>query len=58
MRHRIAEIIRIDIGHREPIIEEGHVEFAIFQNARDALVVIRRQKITHGSGVAPGTGQV
>ena len=55
MRHGIAEIIRIDVGHREPIIKEGHVEFAIFQNARDALVVIRRQKIAHGSGVTPGT---
>ena len=58
MRHRIAEIIRINVGHRESIIEEGHVEFAIFQNARDALVVIRRQKITHGSRMPPGTGQV
>ena len=46
------------IGHREAIIEEGHVKFAGFQNATDLLVIIRRYRVVARSRVTPGTWKI
>ena len=41
----VGMIIAVAVRHRQPIVEERHVEFAGFENSRDLLVVVRRHRI-------------
>lgn len=38
----------IEIGKRQAVIKKRHLDLALFQRTRDALVVFRRQEILHG----------
>ena len=48
----------IDIGQRQTVIEKRHLDFAVLQRARDALVVFRRQEIEHRRRMPPRAGQI
>ena len=45
---RLGMMARIEIGKRQPVIKERHLDLALFQRTRDALVVFRHQEILHG----------
>jgi len=45
---RLGMMARIEIGKRQAVVKERHLDLAVFQRARDALVVFRRQEILHG----------
>jgi hypothetical protein len=42
----------IDVGQRQAVVKERHLDLPVLQRARDALVVFRRQKIRHRRGGA------
>jgi len=43
----------IDIGQRQAIVEERHLDLAVLQCAGDALIIFRRKEIQHRSRMAP-----
>ena len=51
-RHRAA----VDPGHRQPIVEEHHVEAALFEGPPELGVVARVQEPVLGGRVPPGPG--
>ena len=53
-----GEILPVDIGHGQPVVEEGHMKFAILQRPGDALVVVRREEIRRGRRMPPGADEV
>jgi hypothetical protein len=55
---RLAVLAGIDVGQRQAVVEERHLDLPVLQRARNALVVLRRQKIRHRRRVAPRAGQV
>jgi hypothetical protein len=56
--HGLGVVAAQDVGHGEAVVEEGHVEAAILEDARDALVVLRLEIVLHRLGVPPGAGIV
>ena len=56
--NRLGMMGGIDIGQRQTVIEKRHLDFAVLQRARDALVVFRRQEIEHRRRMPPRAGQI
>jgi hypothetical protein len=54
----VGVVVAVTVRHREAIVEERHVEFAGFENARDLLVVIRRHGVVAGFRMSPGARQI
>jgi hypothetical protein len=55
---RLGMMTCIEIGKRQAVIKKRHLDLAVFQRARDALVVFRRQEIQHCRWMAPRSRQV
>ena len=51
--HRLRKVVSVAVGHCEPIVEEGEVKPAGFENAGDSLIVLRAQEIDRGRRVTP-----
>jgi hypothetical protein len=49
---------RIEIGKGQAVIKKRHLNLAVFQRPRDALIVFRGQEIRHRGGMAPRSRQV
>ena len=46
-------VVAVAIRHRQPVVEESHVEFAGLQDPADLLIVIRRHRIVARFRMAP-----
>ncbi len=54
----VRVIAAVTVRHRQTVVEEGDVEFAGFQGARDAAVVLGRGEVGRCLRVAPGADEV
>jgi hypothetical protein len=55
---RLGMMARIEIGKPQAVVKERHLDLAVLQRARYALVVFRRQEIEHRRWMAPRSRQV
>ena len=51
-------VVAVAVRHRQPVVEERHVEFSGLQDPADLLIIIRRHRIVARFRVAPGAWQV
>jgi hypothetical protein len=51
--NRLRHDGRYRYRQRQTVIEKRHLDFAVLQRARDALVVFRRQEIEHRRRMPP-----
>ncbi|MPM80267.1 hypothetical protein SDC9_127314 [bioreactor metagenome] len=51
--HGVAVAVAVDVRNGQAIIEEGHVELALFQRARHALEILRAQRVRHAGRMPP-----
>ncbi len=51
--HGVGHRPAVDAGHRQPVVEEHHVEAALFEGAAELLVVAPGEEAVLGGGVAP-----
>ena len=56
--NRLGMMAGIDIRQRQTVIEKRHLDFAVLQCTRDALVVFRRKEIQDRRRVAPRPRQI
>src|SRR5262249_19269419 len=50
---RVRVVVAVAVGHRQAVVEEGHMEFARFEDAPDLLVIIRRHGVVARFRMAP-----
>ena len=55
---RVRVIAAVAVGHGQAVVEEGHVELAGLQDARNLLVVVGRMGVVARLRVTPGARQV
>ena len=51
--HRLREVVAVAVGHGQAVVEEGQVELARLQRARDALVVLGGEEVRRGRRMPP-----
>ena len=54
--HRLGDRPAVDAGHGEAVVEEHHVEAALFEDPPELLVVAGVEEAVLGGGMAPGPG--
>src|ERR1700720_4450741 len=55
---RVRMMARTEIGKRQAVIKKRHLNLAVFQRPRDALVVFRGQEIEYCRWMAPRSRHV
>ena len=50
---RLGMVTGINVGQRQAVVEERHLDLAVLQRPRDPLVIFRRQEIEHRRWMAP-----
>jgi hypothetical protein len=58
MAHRMGVVVPIDIGHRQPVVEEPEVEFTFLEYPADVPIVVRRPGIGARLRVPPGARKI
>jgi hypothetical protein len=58
MAHRVGVVVPIDIGHRQPVVEEPEVEFTFLEYPADVPIVVRRPGIGARLRVPPGARKI
>ena len=56
--HRVGVVVPVDIGHRQPVVEEPKVEFAFLEYPADVPIVVRRPGIGARLRMAPGARKI
>ena len=56
--HRLGVIARIQIRHRQTIVEERKLDLPVLQRSRDALVIFRCGEVQHRRRMPPRSRQV
>ncbi len=54
--HRLGHRPAVDAGHGQAVVEEHHVEAALFEGPAELLVVARREEAVLGGRMAPRAG--
>ena len=53
MLDSLGVVVAVDVRHGQTIVEEGQMELAFLQSARNALIIFRRREVRRVSFVAP-----
>ena len=56
--HCMGVVVPVDIGHRQPVVEESEVEFAFLEHPADVPIVVRRPGVGARLRMTPGARKI